>query len=328
MNQAITRRNFNAAAALAAAGFSAIAPAQTAWPSKPINCVVGFAPGGGTDFVMRTIGPGLSAQLGQPFVVDNRPGASGIVAAQLVAQSKPDGYTVLGMDGSALALNAALYSKLPYDPIKDFAPVSLVIRAALLLVAHPAFPANDLRGAIEIARRDKKLDYASPGQGTYHHLLMELFKRQANFDAVAVPYKGTGAALLDVVAGQVPTGLLGLVPAVLQQVRAGKLKVLAAFTAARVAALPDVRTAAEQGFPDLDVYAWVGVAVPRETPTLIVNRLSNEIRSVVATPEVVKKFQDASMESFATSPEELAAFIDRDIKRFHPLIRSLKLRLD
>jgi tripartite-type tricarboxylate transporter receptor subunit TctC len=189
---------------MAAAGLApAAASAQASWPSKTVSVVVGYAAGGGVDAVMRSITPGLSSRLGQQFLVDNRPGASGIVAAQYVAKAAGDGYTLFGTDGGALVLNEALFSSLPYNPQRDFAPVSLVIRAPLVIAAHPGFAANDLAGLKQIAKREK-LSYASPGLGTFHHLAFELLKRRTDFEAEAVPYKGAAPAAQDVVSGQIP----------------------------------------------------------------------------------------------------------------------------
>jgi tripartite-type tricarboxylate transporter receptor subunit TctC len=325
----INRRQFTAA--FGAAALAASAPGRLlaqSWPTRSVNCVVGYAPGGGVDAVMRTIAPHLSARLGQQFLVENKPGASAILAASHVAKSTPDGYTLFGTDGGALALNGALFSKLPYDAVRDFAPVSLVIRAPLLIVATPSFPASDLRGLIEIANREKgKVAYASPGSGTYHHLAMELLKRRANFAAQDVPYKGAGQAVQDVIAGQVPIMPLDTIVG-LPQIRAGKLKVLAALTPKRLDYLRDVPTAAEQGFADVIVYPWVGIAAPRATPKDVVARLGSEIRQVVAMPEVSKRFTDLGMEPYSTTPEEFATFVDSEINRWHPLIKSLNIRLD
>ena len=320
----ITRRQFTIGAAAAA-----IQPswAQT-YPSKPITVVVGFAAGGGVDVVMRNIAPGLSQRLGQTVIIENKPGASGILAANQVAKAAADGHTLLGGEGGSLVLNGALFSKLPYDPVADFAPVSLVIRAPMLIVAHPQAPFNDLRGLIEHAKREPGgVPYASPGNGTYHQLSMELLRRKAGFPAQVIQYKGAGAAIQDVISGQVPIGPIDSIVA-LQQILGGKLKALAVLAPKRIPQLPNVPTAAESGVEGVEVYPWVGVAAPRSTPTGIVSRLSSDIREVVMSPEISKRFTDLGMEPFATTPEQFSTFIKQEVARWHPLIKELNIRLD
>lgn len=303
----------------------AIASAQASWPSKTVTVVVGYAAGGGVDAVMRSITPALSSRLGQQFLVDNRPGASGIVAAQYVAKAAGDGYTLFGTDGGALVLNEALFSSLPYNPQRDFAPVSLVIRAPLVIAAHPSFAANDLAGLKQIARREK-LSYASPGLGTFHHLAFELLKRRMDFEAEAAPYKGAAPAAQDVVGGQIPVMPLDTIVG-LPLIRSGKLKALAILTANRFAALPDVPTAADQGVSDVIIYPWVGLAAPQATPKDILTRLSSEVRAIIAESEIANRFIGLGMEPVANTPDEFALFIDGEVKRWQPLIRSLGISL-
>ena len=316
--------------ALSAAALCALSPASHAadapWPSRPIEAVIGYAPGGGVDLVMRIVGPALSARLGQPIVVVNKPGASAILAAQFVAQATPDGHTLFGTDGGALALNGALYSKLPYDPARDLAPVSMLIRSPLILVAHPGFAANDLRGLIELARRDGKLSYASPGLGSFQQLGMELLKFRAQFPAEAIAYKGQGPAIQDVISGQIPLIVIGA--AGLNQVTGGKLKALASLTQARLPAIPNVRTAAEQGVTDAEVYAWIGVAAPRAVPRPIVARLADEMKRVVAQPEIAGRLQEQGYDPYPLGPDEFTAYVASEVRRFHPLIRTLNMKLD
>jgi len=320
----ITRRQFTIGTAAAA-----IAPAWAqAYPSKPITVVVGFAAGGGVDTVMRNLAPGLSQRLGQSVIIENRPGASGILAASHVAKATADGHTLLGADGGSLVLNGALFSKLPYDPVADFAPISLVIRAPMLIVAHPQAPFNDLRGLIEHAKRQPGgIPYASPGNGTYHQLSMELLRRKAGFPVQVIQYKGAGAAVQDVISGQVPIGPIDSIVA-LQQILGGKLKALAVLAPNRLPQLPNVPTAAESGLEGVEVFPWVGVAAPRSTPAGIVSRLSASVREVVMSPEISKKFSDLGMEPFATTPEQFGAFMKQEVARWHPLIKELNIRLD
>lgn len=320
----ITRRQFAIGTAAAA---MAPAWAQT-YPSKAVTVVLGYAPGGGVDAVMRSLAPGLGQRLGQPVIIENRPGASGMLAAGHVAKATADGYTLFGTDGAALALNGALFSKLPYDPVADFAPVSLVIRAPILIVAHPLAPFSDLRGLIAHAKREPGgIAYAASGAGTYHQLSMELLRRRAGFEARSIQYRGAAPAAQDVMAGQVPIAPIDSIVA-LPQVLGGKLKAIVVLAPKRIAQLPDVPTAAESGVEGVEVFPWVGVAAPRATPANIVSRLSSDIREVVMSPEITKRFSDLGMEPFATTPEQFGTFIKQEIARWHPLIKELNIRLD
>lgn len=319
----ITRRQFAIGTAA-----TAVAPAwaQT-FPSKPITIVVGFAAGGGIDFVMRNLAPGLQQRLGQTVVIDNRPGAGGTLAATYVAKSAPDGYTLLPGDAATLALNGALFSKLSYDPA-DFVPISLVIRAPILIVAHPSAPFIDVRGLIDHAKRQSGgISYASPGNGTMHQLAMELFRLRGKFPVTPIQYKGAGAAIQDILSGQVPIGPIDTIVA-LPHLRAGKLKALAVLAPERIAQLPDVPTAAEAGVEDAVAYPWIGLSAPRGTPANVIARLNSDLREVLTSPEISKKFTDLGMQTFATTPEQFDKFVKDEIARWHPLIKELNIRLD
>ena len=320
------RRHF-VASGLTVAPLTAPTWAQS-YPSRPINMVVGFAAGGGVDFLVRSIAPALSASYGQPIVVDNRPGASSIIAAQYMARAPGDGYTFFAADSGALILNSALYSNLPYDPVRDFAPVSMLVRAPMLVVASNNFPPNNLPPLVEYANQNRgKLSYASPGRGTAHALGMEQLKQRAKFFAVEIPYRGAGPAIQDVISGQVPIAVIDSIVA-LPQIRGGKIKVLAALTPSRLSALPNVPTAAEQGIPDAECYGWTGVVAPKSTPADIVASMSAEIAKALRTPDVNKRFVDLGLEPFPTTPADFGSFINSENKRWLPLIRSLNLSLD
>lgn len=321
----INRRTFSIAAASA---LTAGASRSQSYPNRPVSLVVGFAAGGGVDFIMRTLSTGWAQRLGQPVIVDNRPGASATIAATHVARATPDGHTLFGADGGSLALNGALYSRLAYDPIKDFAPISLVMRHPILIVANPEFPVNDLRGLIEYAQRQPGgLSYGSPGNGTYHHLGMELLKRRARFEAVPIPYKGAAPTVQDVMGGQVPIAPIDTIPA-LPLIAAGKLKALVVLDSKRLPQLPNVPTAAEMGVDGVQARSWVGVLAPRATPAATVERLSHDVRELVKMPDVVKKFSDLGLEAAAMAPGEFAAFVQQEIARWHPLIKELNIKLD
>src|SRR5256714_3865782 len=283
--------------------------AQQPYPSKPVTWVVGFPPGGGADGVTRLFSSKVSQNIGQPIVVENRPGASSIIAAQYVAQAAADGYTIFSAEQGALVFNAALYSKLPYDPQRDFTPVCDMIRAPLVLVVHPSFPATDLKSFIaEVKRQPGKLNFGSPGRGLAHHLAMEALKRRAGLDIVDVQYKGIAPVVQDTIAGQVPIAAIDTV-VLLPHLRSGKLRAIAAFADKRLSVLPDVPALGELGYAGLDIAPIVGVVAPRNTPQQIVRQLNSEIVRAVRDPEVSGKLSGLGLELIADTPEQFAAFL-------------------
>jgi tripartite-type tricarboxylate transporter receptor subunit TctC len=319
------RRQFLLAAAAAMAPLGA--RSQAAYPSKAINWVVGFPPGGGADGVTRLVASKLSQNVGQPVIVENRPGASSIIAAQYVANAAPDGYTIMSVEQGSMVFNTALYSKLPYDP-KDIAPVSDMIRAPVILAVNPSFPAKDLQSFVALIRQNPgKYNYGSPGRGLAHQLAMEAFKQRAKLDIVDVQYKGIAPVVQDVVAGQVPMAPIDTV-VILPHLRAGKLRALASFSDKRLAATPDVPAMGELGYEGLDIAPIVGVGVPAKTPREVVNRLSAEIVKAVRDPEVSAKLSGLGLEIIADTPEQFAAFLQNEAKKWLPLIRSLNIKLD
>src|SRR3989442_8716503 len=254
------------------------------YPSRPIRLVVPYPPGGGTDTVARPLGQKLNESLGQPIVIDNRGGASEIIGTEVVARAAPDGYTLL-MTTNAFAINMAFERKLPYDPVRDFAPVGRLIPTPFMLVAHPGLKAASLRELIVLAKAQPgKLNYASLGSGTPHHLAMEWFKVLAGVDIVAVPYKGVAPGLAAVTAGEVQLMLTGLT-AGLAQVKGGKLRALAVTTAARSSAAPEIPTVAESGFAGYDALAWYGVLAPAAPPRVVFVRLHAEIAKATVPPD-------------------------------------------
>jgi tripartite-type tricarboxylate transporter receptor subunit TctC len=301
--------------------------AQQAFPSKPITWVVGFPPGGGADGVTRLVAAKLSQNIGQPVVVENRPGASSIIAAQYVAQAAPDGYTILTGEQGGLVFNTALYSKLPYDP-KDLTPVSDMIRAPLVLVVNPAFPAKDFKGFIELAKQQPgKFNYGSPGRGLAHNLAMEALKAAAGINLVDVHYKGIAPAAQDLVAGQISVSAVDTV-IVLPFLKSGRLRALATFSDKRLSVTPEVPSLGELGYPGMDIAPIVGVVAPRNTPRDIVNKLSAEVQRAVRDPDVSAKLTGLGLEIIADTPEQFAAFLDAEGKRWLPFIRKLNIRLD
>ena len=321
------RRDFLAVAAAAAATPLGL-HAQANFPARPINWVVGFPPGGGADGVTRLVAAKLSQNIGQPVLVENRPGASSIIAAQYVAQAAPDGYTIFSAEQGALVFNTALYSRLPYDPARDFVPVTDMIRAPLILAVNPSFPAQDLKSFVEHVRRQPgKLNYGSPGRGLAHQLAMEAFKQRAGLDIVDVQYKGIAPVVQDVVAGQVPMGVIDTV-VILPQLKSGKLRALASFSDKRLAVTPELPSMAELGYEGLDIAPIVGVAAPRSTPRDIVSKLNSEIVRALNDPQVSAKLTGLGLELIGDTPEQFAAFLQAEGKRWLPLIRQLNIKLD
>src|SRR5436309_2947627 len=318
------RRQF-LAAALAA---PMVVRAQTNFPSKPINWVVGFPPGGGADGVTRLVAAKLSQNIGQPVVVENRPGASSIIAAQYVSNAAPDGYTIMSVEQGSMVFNTALYSKLPYDPAKDLAPVCDLIRAPVILAVNPSFPAKDLKSFVELVRANPgKYNYGSPGRGLAHQLAMEAFKQKAGLQIVDVQYKGIAPVVQDVIAGQIPMGPIDTV-VILPHLRAGKLRALASFSEKRLAATPDVPSMGELGYEGLDIAPIVGVAVPAKTAREIITRLNAEVVKALRDPDVSAKLTGRGLEIVGSMPEQVGAFLQNERKRWLPLRRSLNTKLD
>lgn len=322
------RRRTALLCAIIAAATCANALAQTSFPSKPINWVVGFPAGGGADNITRLVAARMAQDIGQPVVVENRPGASGIIASQHVKQASPDGHTLLSVEQSMMIYNAEFYSKLPYDPRQDFIPVTNLISAPLVLVVHPSFPASDLKSFIAHAKAQPgKLNYAAPGRGLTHHLAMEALKGRLGLDVVEVQYKGIAPVVQDVVAGQVPIAVVDTVVG-LPNIRSGKLRALATFSEKRLATTPDVPSLAELGVEGLDMAPIVGAVVPRGTPQDIVAKLNAEMLRALRDPEVSKRLTGLGLEIVGNTPAEFAAFLRRESDRWVPLIRKLNIKLD
>jgi tripartite-type tricarboxylate transporter receptor subunit TctC len=299
------------------------------YPNKPIRFIVPFPAGGGTDYVARAIGRHLSAALGQPVVVDNRAGASGIIGAEAAARSAPDGYTALVADAGTLAINPGLYRKLPFDTIKDFQTVGIMVISPHLLVVNPSvLPVADLRELIARAKSDPgRINYASYGAGSITHLMAELFTRQGAINLVHVPYKGAAPALQAVVGGQVGMTFLtyGLVKG---QVDAGTLRAIAVSSKERLAALPKVASIHEAGMENFDASGWISCMVPTGTPKEIVARLNDEIGRAVRSPDIQKQWIDRGYLSMHGSPEQNALFVRSEIDKWGGVIRALGITLD
>ena len=312
-----------------AAGTLAPAPATAqAWPAKPVRMVVPFPPAGGTDVIARVIGPRLGEALGQQVLIDNRAGANGNVGTELVARAAPDGYTVLLNGGGTLAVNPSLYSRLPYDSVRDFAPVSMVALQPSVLVVHPSVPARSVSELITLARsRPGQLNYASSGSGSLAHLCAEVFKRMAKIDMLHVPYKGAGPSLADLLAGQVHL-IFASSPSVMPHVRNGRLRALGVTTAKRVRATPEVPTIAEAGLPGFELTGWYGLLAPAGTPSPVVNRLNVDLVKTLNVADVQEKLVDQGLEVSTSTPREFADFLKAEIAKYARVVREAGVKVD
>jgi tripartite-type tricarboxylate transporter receptor subunit TctC len=290
------------------------------YPTKPIRMVVNFPPGGVNDVTARVIAPPLSKALGQPVVIENKPGAGTTIGTDFVAKAPPDGYTLM-VAASSTAIVPALYKSLPYDAKRDLAPVALIGSTTNYLVIGPNTPAKTVGELVEYARRNPgKLNYASSGNGSSTHLSVELMKQQANFFAVHIPYRGVGPAMAALLAGDVDF-LFDAGPASLPAIRAGRARLLAVSTRARSPLYPDTPTLIESGFPDFDVDSWTGIMTTGGTPQPVVDRLAAELRTVVVLPEVVGAFEKLGMSVRFLGSREFADYYDQEIKRWGAAVR-------
>jgi tripartite-type tricarboxylate transporter receptor subunit TctC len=310
---------------LAAAGV--FAHAQD-YPNKPVTWIVPYPSGGGSDVIARTIGAQLSKQLNQSVIIENKPGAATMIGAQAAARSPADGYTIFSGDNATYVFNSALYKKMQYDPQKDFAPITLIARFPLLLVANPNAGFKSAKDLFEqVKRAPGKYNYASVGPGSPHHLAMEMIKQKTGSFIVHIPYRGAGPAVQDLLAGQVSMMVLDLATA-LPHIKTGKLTALAVASASRQPLQPDVPTLKEIGLGDVEMYAWQGMAVPVSTPKDIVTRLNAEMTKAIAAPEVQKRLADLGVESLSGSPAQMADYIKTETARWHALIKERQLTLD
>lgn len=309
------------------AGAAGGALAQT-YPQKPIRFIIPVGPGGPTDIIARIVSQKLTASLGQPVVIDNRPGAGGLIGTELAAKAPPDGYTMLMGHIGTFGTNPSLYTKLPYDPIKDFVPVTVLARLTNILMVHPSVPAKSVKELIALAKsKPGQLNYASSGNGSSQHLFMELFKTMAGVDMVHIPYKGSAPALTDLLAGQVSVMFDGTVSA-LPHVRAGKLRGLAVSSASRSAVALEVPTVAEAGVPGFEANSWVGVLVPKGTRPEVAAKLHGEIVKVLRLPEVKENLLSKGAEPVGNTGDEFAAFVKAEIAKWAKVIKFTGARVD
>jgi tripartite-type tricarboxylate transporter receptor subunit TctC len=299
------------------------------YPAKPIRLVVPYPAGGATDFFARLVFPKMGEALGQSVVVENRPGAGTAIGASEVARSAPDGYTLLLGDAGTYAFNPTLYKKLPYNPARDFAPVSLTGRFALILAVNPtAIRANSVKEFVDAAKRQPgKIDYGAPGPGSPIHLAMELFKQRAGLTMTPIPYKGGADAMNDLIGGRI-AAMFPDIASGLPQIRGGKIKALAVASEKRVAALPDLPTIGESGYPGFEAWAWQGFVAPAGTPRDVVMKLNSEFAKVMSDPALKQRLSESGFELQTSSPEEFAAYMKSEIAKWEKVIRESNISLD
>ncbi len=317
-----------AAAAFAALSAAPFAGAQATYPTKPLRIVVPFPAGGTTDILARAVAQKLSETLGQPAVVDNRPGAGGNIGAELVAKAPPDGHTLLMGTVGTHAINASLYAKMPYDHVRDFAPIILVAGVPNVLVVHPSVPVNNVQELIAYAKANPgKLNFASSGSGTSIHLSGELFKTMAGVQMAHVPYKGSAPAVTDLLGGQVQL-MFDNLPSALPHIKAGKLKALAVTSATRAATLPDVPTIAESGLAGFDATSWFGLLAPAGTPQPIIARLNSEVAKWLASAEAKEKMAALGANPTGHATDEFVRHIAAETSKWAKVVKESGAKVD
>ena len=320
----VTRRELLCAGALFA--LPGLAWAQAAYPAKPIRLIVPFAPGGGTDILSRSLGQLLASSLGQQVLVENRPGAGGVIGAEMTARAAADGYTIL-MVSSSYAVNPALY-KLSFDPVRDLTPITQVAAVQFVLVAHPSVPVNNVKDVIALAKsKPDGLNYASSGIGSSPHLAGAFFNLRAGIQMKHIPYKGGGPAIADVMAGHVQF-LFSTVVQAIPHLKAGTLKAIAVGGLKRAAALPDVPTIAESGIPGYDVTNWFGLLGPRDLPKNVVEQLNTEVARHLRNPEFMARLAAEGAEPVGNTSAEFAAVVSADIEKYGRIVTETRIRVE
>jgi len=310
------------AALLNAAAASA---AEQAFPSKPVRILVGAPPGGSNDIFARAIGQRVSPSLGQQIIVDNRPGANQLIAADLCAKAAPDGHT-LYITTTSFAAGVAISPKQPFDPINDLTGVTMVGNGPMVLVVHPSLPAKNAKELVAIARsKPGQLNYTSSGIGSINHMAMEVFKSQAKIEAVHIPHKGMSPALTDLMAGNVQILIVSL-PSVTAQMKSGRLRALGVTSAKRTTFLPDLPTVSESGLPGYETTLWWGIFAPSKTPKPIVDRLNGEIHKAMATAEMKKVFSDFGAEPSPTTPEQFSGMVRQEIVKWSKVVKDANIK--
>ncbi len=321
MVRSIRRRGVVAALGAAALGSPFFAMAQGAYPNKPVKIIVSFSPGGTTDILARFLAQKLTEAMGQPFVVDNKPGAGGILGNDFVAKSPPDGYTLLMGSASNLAVNVSMYKSFPYDPKKDLIPVMQVAAGPFVIVVNPQVPANTFKELIALAKsKPGQVTFGTSGNGTSLHLTGELINSMADIKMSHVPYKGTGPAMLDTISGQINMTLSDMVPFV-PHIQSGKLRALAQTTAQRSRLLPDLPTVAET-LPGFDATSWYGLMAPLNTPPAVVQRINDELTKIMQMPDVRTRYSQLGVETVINTPQQYGAYIESEQAKWADVVKK------
>lgn len=298
------------------------------YPSKPIKIIVPSSAGGSMDTLARLFGEKLKQAWGQPVIVDNRPGATGIIGTKLGAEARPDGYTLLMVGSATMAINPNVFQKLPYDPLKDFAPIMLFVDAPILLVAHPSVRAQSVKELIALAKaKPGELSFASGGNGGSQHLAGELFKSMAGIDITHVAYKGSAPAVADLLGGQVSL-MFDIMPTVIAHVKAGKLRAIAAAGAKRSPLLPAIPTVAEAGLAGYEAHTWYGIAAPAKTARVLIDKLHAQFKQALRTPQLRSRLLELGLEPVGNTPQEFSAFIRSEQARYAKLVKASGVRAD
>ena len=314
--------------ALAGAGVLPGNASAQDYPNKALRLIVPFPPGGGNDILARSVGQRLAEAIGQQVIVDNRGGAGGLIGAELAAKAVPDGYTIFLASIGNLAFMPALHAKLPYDPVRDFAPLTLLATSAFIMVVNPSLPAKSVKELIALARaKPGQINYGSSGQGSSLHLTGEIFKLATSTDLVHVPYKGSGPALTDLIAGQVQI-MFGTMPPTLPHVKTGKLRALGVSGTKRSVAAPEVPTIAEAGVPGFEVLNWYGIVAPSKTPAAIVQRLNGELVKTLKAREMIESLGTQGLEAAGGTPERFGVFIKSEIAKYAKVIKAAGIRAE
>lgn len=309
-------------------GISTTLMAQANYPNRPIRLIVPFPPGGGNDILARAIGQRLSEVIGQAVIIDNRAGAGGEVGATVAAQATPDGYTMMLGSVGNLAHNPALKANLSYDPVRDYAPVSLLATSAFIVVVNPSLPAKNVRELIALAKaKPGTINYCTPGMGSSFHMTTELFKYATGIDMVHVPYKGSAPALIELIAGQTQISFSTMPPA-LPHVKAGKLRAIAVTSAKRAAVTPDIPTVSESGVPDFVVENWQGIVVPRQTPPAIVQKLNRDLAAALKRPGMVEVLSAQGLEAATSTPEAFGELIKSEVAKYTKVVKAANIKID
>ena len=302
-------------------------PAAASFPDKPLRIVVTFTSGGAPDILARTLSEKLTSIWGQPVVVDNKPGAGGNTGADFVAKAAGDGYTIVVGTVGTHSINGALYSKMPYDMVKDFTPITLLATTPNMLVINNDVPAKNLKDFIALGKKEGKMTFASSGSGTSIHVSGELFKTMTGIDMVHIPYKGRATAIPDVLGGRV-TMMFDNMPSSLQLVREGKLRALGVTSSTRSPAAPEIPTIAESGLPGFDAVSWFALFAPANTPKPIVDKWQTEVRKILKLPDVAKRMADNGLDAVGSTPEELAAYQKSEITKWAKVVKDSGAKAD